>query len=198
MKYFRVWNCEHAVIDPMVCETNLEDLQIDKRIFRICKEFTGSEKIKFYAELEEDDGTPDDFLQNTEMVPIFSPRMREAIEEAGITGIQYIPIEVEHYNKEKLEGYCIANVLNSVSGALDFDKSQLYYSSSKEHKGKVFDVWEYVIYADKILNLDIFRLKFDDRFWDKYSDTIIVSEKFKSIIAKNKFTGIGFGKVITE
>ena len=198
MNYFRVLNCERAVKDPMVCYTNLEDLQIDKRIFRICKEFIGSEKIKFFAELEEDDGTPDDFLQNTEMVPIFSPRMREAIEEAGITGIQYIPIEVEHYNKEKLEGYCIANVLNSVSDALDFDKSQLYYSSSKEHKGKVFDVWEYVIYADKILNLDIFRLKFDDRFWDKYSDTIIVSEKFKSIIAKNKFTGIGFGKVITE
>ena len=123
MKYYQIYDCERAVKDPMVCYTNLEDLQIDKRIFRICKEFIGSEKIKFFAELEEDDGTPDDFLQNTEMVPIFSPRMREAIEEAGIKGIQYIPIEVEHYNKEKLEGYCIANVLNSVSDALDFDKT---------------------------------------------------------------------------
>ncbi len=192
MKYFRVWNCEHAVIDPMVCETNLEDLQIDKRIFRICKEFTGSEKIKFYAELEEDDGTPDDFLQNTEMVPIFSPRMREAIEEAGITGIQYIPIEVEHYNKEKLEGYCIANVLNSVSDALDIDKSIFW--NSKSDNGKLL-LYIPSIKSEKVPDsIDIFRLKYDERIENDYSTFIVVSERFKSIIAKNKFTGIGFSK----
>ena len=196
MKYFRVWNCEHAVKDPMVCETNLEDLQIDKRIFRICKEFTGSEKIKFYAELEEDDGTPDDFLQNTEMVPIFSPRMREAIEEAGITGIQYIPIEVEHYNKEKLEGYCIANVLNSVPDALDIDKTIFW--NRKSDNGRL-NVYVSSIKSENIPdNMDIFRLKYDERFVTEYSTFIVVSERFKSIIAKNKFTGIGFSKNMAE
>ena len=196
MKYFRVWNCEHAVKDPMVCETNLEDLQIDKRIFRICKEFTGSEKIKFYAELEEDDGTPDDFLQNTEMVPIFSPRMREAIEEAGITGIQYIPIEVEHYNKEKLEGYCIANVLNSVPDALDIDKTIFW--NRKSDNGRL-NVYVPSIKSEKVPdNMDIFRLKYDERFVTEYSTFIVVSERFKSIIAKNKFTGIGFSKNMAE
>ncbi len=192
MKYFEVFNCDHAVKDPMVCETNLEDLKINKRIFRICKEFTGSENIKFYAELKEDDGTPDDFLQNTEMVPIFSPRMREAIEEAGITGIQYIPIEVEHYNKEKLEGYCIANVLNSVSDALDIDKSIFW--NSKSDNGKLL-LYIPSIKSEKVPDsIDIFRLKYDERIENDYSTFIVVSERFKSIIAKNKFTGIGFSK----
>ncbi len=192
MKYFEIFDCEHAVKDPMVCETNLEDLKINKRIFRICKEFTGSENIKFYAELKEDDGTPDDFLQNTEMVPIFSPRMREAIEEAGITGIQYIPIEVEHYNKEKLEGYCIANVLNSVSDALDIDKSIFW--NSKSDNGKLL-LYIPSIKSEKVPDsIDIFRLKYDERIENDYSTFIVVSERFKSIIAKNKFTGIGFSK----
>lgn len=192
MKYFEIFDCEHAVKDPMVCETNLEDLKINKRIFRICKEFTGSENIKFYAELKEDDGTPDDFLQNTEMVPIFSPRMREAIEEAGIAGIQYIPIEVEHYNKEKLEGYCIANVLNSVPDALDIDKTIFW--NRKSDNGRL-NVYVPSIKSEDIPdNMDIFRLKYDERFVTEYSTFIVVSERFKSIIAKNKFTGIGFSK----
>ena len=196
MKYFRVWDCEHAVKDPMVCVTNLEELKISINRFRICKEFTSGENIKFYAELEEDDGTPDDFLQNTEMVPIFSPRMREAIEEAGIKGIQYIPIEVEHYNKEKLEGYCIANVLNSVPDALDIDKTIFW--NRKSDNGRL-NVYVPSIKSEKVPdNMDIFRLKYDDRFVTEYSTFIVVSERFKSIIAKNKFTGIGFSKNMAE
>ena len=192
MKYFRVWDCEHAVKDPMVCVTNLEELKISINRFRICKEFTSGENIKFYAELEEDDGTPDDFLQNTEMVPIFSPRMREAIEEAGITGIQYIPIEVEHYNKEKLEGYCIANVLNSVPDALNYDKT--IFLKMKSENGKL-DLYIPSIKSENVPdNMDIFRLKYDERIETEYSTFIVVSERFKSIIAKNKFTGIGFSK----
>ena len=192
MKYYQIYDCERAVKDPMVCYTNLEELKISINRFRICKEFTSGENIKFYAELEEDDGTPDDFLQNTEMVPIFSPRMREAIEEAGITGIQYIPIEVEHYNKEKLEGYCIANVLNSVPDALDIDKTIFW--NSKSDNGKLY-VYVPSIKSENIPdNMDIFRLKYDERFVTEYSTFIVVSERFKSIIAKNKFTGIGFSK----
>ena len=192
MKYFRVWDCEHAVKDPMVCVTNLEELKISINRFRICKEFTSGENIKFYAELEEDDGTPDDFLQNTEMVPIFSPRMREAIEEAGIKGIQYIPIEVEHYNKEKLEGYCIANVLNSVPDALDIDKTIFW--NRKSDNGRL-NVYVPSIKSENVPdNMDIFRLKYDERIETEYSTFIVVSERFKSIIAKNKFTGIGFSK----
>ncbi|MDE7215765.1 MAG: hypothetical protein K2O08_03055 [Clostridia bacterium] len=192
MNYFRILNCEHAVKDPMVCITNFEDLKIGRNKFRICDEFVGSENIKFFPKTAKSDGTPDDFLQNTEMVPIFSPRMRKAIEEAGITGIQYIPIEVEHYNKEKLEGYCIANVLNSVSDALDIDKTIFWNSRSDNGK---FTVYIPSIKSEAISNMDIFRLKYDDRFATDYSRFIIVSEKFKSVIAKNKFTGIGFCKI---
>ena len=196
MIYFRVLDCEHAVKDPMVCVTNLEELKISINRFRICKEFTSGENIKFYAELEEDDGTPDDFLQNTEMVPIFSPRMREAIEEAGIKGIQYIPIEVEHYNKEKLEGYCIANVLNSVPDALDIDKTIFW--NRKSDNGRL-NVYVPSIKSEKVPdNMDIFRLKYDERFVTEYRTFIVVSERFKSIIAKNKFTGIGFSKNMAE
>lgn len=192
MKYFEIFECERAVKDPMVCVTNLEDLKININRFRICKEFTSGENIKFFAKTEKSDGTPDDFLQNTEMVPIFSPRMREAIEEAGITGIQYIPIEVEHYNKEKLEGYCIANVLNSVSDALDIDKSIFW--NSKSDNGKLL-LYIPSIKSEKVPDsIDIFRLKYDERIENDYSTFIVVSERFKSIIAKNKFTGIGFSK----
>ena len=192
MKYYQIYDCERAVKDPMVCVTNLEDLKIDRNMFRICKEFTGSENIKFFAKTEKSDGTPDDFLQNTEMVPIFSPRMREAIEEAGITGIQYIPIEVEHYNKEKLEGYCIANVLNSVPDVLDIDKTVFW--NNKSDNGKLYVYVPSIKSEDIPDNMNIFRLKYDERFVTEYSTFIVVSDKFKSIIAKNKFTGIGFSK----
>ena len=196
MKYFEIFECERAVKDPMVCVTNLEDLKININRFRICKEFTSGENIKFFAKTEKSDGTPDDFLQNTEMVPIFSPRMREAIEEAGITGIQYIPIEVEHYNKEKLEGYCIANVLNSVPDALDIDKTIFW--NRKSDNGRL-NVYVPSIKSEKVPdNMDIFRLKYDERFVTEYSTFIVVSERFKSIIAKNKFTGIGFSKNMAE
>ncbi len=192
MKYYQIYDCERAVKDPMVCYTNLEELKIDINMFRICKEFTSDEKIKFFAKTEKSDGTPDDFLQNTEMVPIFSPRMREAIEEAGITGIQYIPIEVEHYNKEKLEGYCIANVLNSVPDALNYDKT--IFLKMKSENGKL-DLYIPSIKSENVPdNMDIFRLKYDERIETEYSTFIVVSERFKSIIAKNKFTGIGFSK----
>ena len=192
MKYYQIYDCERAVKDPMVCYTNLEELKIDINMFRICKEFTSDEKIKFFAKTEKSDGTPDDFLQNTEMVPIFSPRMREAIEEAGIKGIQYIPIEVEHYNKEKLEGYCIANVLNSVPDALNYDKT--IFLKMKSENGKL-DLYIPSIKSENVPdNMDIFRLKYDERIETEYSTFIVVSERFKSIIAKNKFTGIGFSK----
>ena len=122
--------------------------------------------------------------------------MREAIEEAGITGIQYIPIEVEHYNKEKLEGYCIANVLNSVPDALDIDKTIFW--NRKSDNGRL-NVYVSSIKSENIPdNMDIFRLKYDERFVTEYSTFIVVSERFKSIIAKNKFTGIGFSKNMAE
>ena len=97
--------------------------------------------------------------------------MREAIEEAGIKGIQYIPIEVEHYNKEKLEGYCIANVLNSVPDALDIDKTIFW--NRKSDNGRL-NVYVPSIKSEKVPdNMDIFRLKYDERFVTEYSLSLI-------------------------
>lgn len=197
MNYYSLCFCEHAVKNPLICFSNLEELKIDDKRFNMCKKFTDDEnksRIQFFARDEEADGTPDDGLQDTDMIPVFSPRLIKALNDEGISGIQYIPVDVLNYKKERFEGFCIANIITSVSDALDFEKSMFSYD---EDDGKIFFVWKYALKFEKIKELDIFRLKYDDRFYFPYSK-ILVSERFKSIFTKNKFTGYSFSREIVE
>lgn len=194
MNYYVLCNCEHAVKNPMVCSCNLKECEIERSDFEQCKLFDCEKyKIKFYIDEEKWDGDPDDGLQNGEMLPVFSPRLIKALIDSDVRGIQYIPAIVEHYDKRKIEGFCIANVMAYVVDALNIKESILM--KDDYHRGKYGFIWTYAVYENKIRGFDIFRIKLNKQFSKQYSD-IIVSEKFKNIFTQNKFTGYAFKKVI--
>lgn len=199
MKYYEAFDCGHAVKDPMICISNLEKLGISEEEFKICKSFEHKNKtIQFIVKEKEDDGKPDDVLQNTDILPVFSPRLISALNEAGITGIQYIPVDVVNFKQEKFDGFCIANVMDNISNAFCAEKSICQYYDREDLNteliGKIDFIWHLAAYSSELNGHDIFRLKFDDRFTAPYG-RIIVSEKFKDIFAKNKFTGFSFSKI---
>ena len=61
------------------------------------------------------DGQPDDVLQEHLGLPIYSPRLRSALNGAGIAGIQYLQVEVRASDGTPEAVFFIANVLNVVA-----------------------------------------------------------------------------------
>lgn len=203
MRYYSVCKCEHAVKNPMICFSNIEELGVNYKRFDLCKPYEEQEgKITFYVRDEEDDGDPDDALQNTDMIPVFSPRLVTALNEADIKGIQYAPCNLVNYKKENIEGFCIANVLDHAEQALVLEKSMVQIRDDEyreaENRGKIYFVWRYALDEKQLEGHDVFRLKFDDRFEMPFSSDIVVSQRFRDVFTKNKFTGFSFSKIAIE
>lgn len=148
----------------------------------------------FKASKSKYDGDPDDVLQNALGLPIYSARLRKAMDKAGITGIQYLPVRVFRFNGSPIEGFAIANILNLLP-ALDFEKSDYdlfeddYFLT--ERRGKVRGIRKPVLRSFIIEGYDIFRLREFKRY-------IIVSERFRNIFLANSFTGYSFHQVHTS
>ncbi|MDR1939713.1 MAG: hypothetical protein LBQ40_02840 [Clostridiales bacterium] len=208
MQYYRTIFCDKTVRNPLICsETNLVELRIwDKwhlarKIFSIGKPFEAiDKKIIFRSADEADDGEPDDVLQNSDMVPIFSRRLVRALNEAGIEDIQYIPIDVYTSKNELLEGFCIANVLKLVDNAFNYEHSVYErYSINDERvsfRGKMKTPLKYVLNQKAIDGLDVFKLAPTE---ETFNGTwhFFVSERFKNVFTKNKFHGFSFHLIET-
>src|SRR5262245_2083877 len=97
------------------------------------------------------DGKPDDVLQAAVGLPIFSRRLRELLEKAGVQGIQYLPIAVLHQDGREVEGYSIANVLNYVS-ALDRQRARykLWGDERRDRTGQIRDLRRPVLLASRL------------------------------------------------
>ena len=65
---------------------------------------------------------PDDALQNDIAIPIYSPRLQSALQEAAITGIQFLPIHVLRLDGSEIPGFAVANII-CVRPAMDMEKS---------------------------------------------------------------------------
>lgn len=193
MRWYWVVECDNTVADPLVTDSdNLEALGFDEWDFReghrIDNWFTS---LFVKAQEPENDGDPDDVLQTHLGIPIYSGRLRVALEQANINGIQYLPIKVLRPNGEQIKGFSIANILHLVP-ALDLDKSDYdVYPDDyflPERRGLVSGVRKGVLKANELENHDIIRLK-------KYEVRIYISEKFKDVFEKNSFTGYSFHEV---
>src|SRR5687767_305999 len=118
MNWYWIVSNDKTVENPFIGDKG--DLEgLDDWMFRKCipiQMWSGEGWVQ--ATDPENDGDPDDCLQNLFGLPILSQRVREALDDASIAGIQYLPIHVWRPQREEIEGYCIGNLLNCVE-ALD-------------------------------------------------------------------------------
>jgi hypothetical protein len=188
--YWAVKN-DAVVADPFVSDS--DDLQgHEDWAFRQCQridDWSGSAWIK--ATNPESDGQPDDNLQNHLGLPIFSRRLRSALEERGIEGMQYLPIGVIRPNGQRIDGFAIANIVSCVS-ALDTDKS-IYECYPDDYflpkrRGLVRSLLQATLRADALTGHDVVRLR-------EYRAPIYVSERFRDTFVGNGFTGLSFERI---
>lgn len=193
MKWYLPIECDNPVKNPLVCNfSNLKEYGYSQYSF---KEGTliddWNDNIFLQAREKKYDGKPDDALQNYLMLPVYSSRLIDELNQAGISGIQYLPIKVLKTNNDCLDGFCIANILNYIEA---FDEKESDFSRFSEDfpnpnaRGKIAGVKKFVLQEGKLHGLDIFRLK-------EHQLSFFVSEKFKDIFEKNKFTGYSFREV---
>ena len=193
MKWFQPIECDNAVNNPLVCEyDNFEDYGFDSWSFSTGKKIDNwNDNIIFQAKKKSNDGKPDDVLQNASMIPIFSNRLINELNNNNIGGIQFLPINVIRPNNEKIDGFAIANFLNFIS-AFNYNKSNFKRFRddfpNPNVRGKIMNVIKFVLYKDKLNGMDIIRLT-------EYQLRFFVSENFKDIFEKNKFTGYSFCEV---
>lgn len=211
MNFYRLWSSESTKGNPIVCSSNLKKLGIKEESLKRCQKIDlPSSEIIYDPGEEMFDGVPEDFVRNTDFLPVCSPRLIETLNANGIDNIQYIPVKVIDFHGNVTEGYKIANILTALSDTIDKENSILEYRDKKRSiiqypdkkssfkiPGKIEFVWRYAIKGDKAAGHDLFRLKYDSEFEKEYSDGIFVSERFRKIITANRFTGVTFSKIIT-
>jgi len=193
MKWYRPIPCDNTVKNPLVCsETNLITYQLKEEHFLSGEKIMNwNDDIFFKSDSKICDGTPDDAVQNSMMLPIYSNRLINEIFDAGINGIQFLPIKIQQSDGENIPGFSVANVLNVID-AFDFERSvfdRFEDDFPNPHvRGQIAGVLRFVLIEGKLDGHDIIRLK-------EYPLAFFVSEKFKRMFVANRFTGYSFSSV---
>jgi len=137
------------------------------------------------------EGDPDDVLANHLGVPIYSSRLRHALEEAGISGIQYLPIRVLHRDGSEISAYQIANFTNKVK-ALDLERSDYTLFEEDyfivEDRGQIASLASAVLKREAVAGFDIVRL-------EEFLPYEAASERFKEAFEAARCTGYSFRKL---
>lgn len=193
MRWFQPIECDKTVKKPLVCDdSNFEEYDYDEDDFKTGKEILNwPSGIFFKASQKKYDGIPDDVLQNAYMVPMYSNKLVDDLTNAGIEGIQYLPVKVLNFKQEVENSFYIANFVNYIE-AFDFTKSN-YNRFSEDFpnpnvRGAIAGVMKFVLLKEKLRGFDVIRLK-------EYNQRFFVSEKFVDVFEKNNFTGYSFREV---
>jgi hypothetical protein len=131
------------------------------------------------------DGEPDDGLQTCFPIPIFSARLRTAVEELGLAEFEHLPVKVIRSDGSEVPGWRIANALTCVD-ALDLALSEYsrfpddYFIESL--RGQIRDIRRTVLKGGLIRGRNVVRLS-------GYKPPLYVSEPFVRIFQKGRFTG---------
>jgi len=193
MNWYWVVDCSNTVQHPYVSTVdNSGDLGYEYWHFTIGQAIKQWDKRLWIGTTKSEyDGSPDDVLQSHFDAPIYSRQLREALDDAYVTGIQYLPIEVRRLNSGKIGGFSIANILN-MPPALhlelsDYDVFPNDYFFEKD-RGRIRILRKAVLISGHLRGYDIIRLK-------EYSVCIYASERFKTLFETKKFTGYSFHEV---
>jgi len=192
VKWFDAIACDNTVANPYVADDG--DLGMEDWLLRRgerVENWPANAWIK--AAKPADDGDPDDVLQSYLGVPIYSARLRAALEEGGVgCDIQYLPLRVLRPNDEEIEGFAVANI-TTVRDALDRKRSDIslfadnFTAPSK--RGQISAVRKAVLLGNRLAGCDIFRP-------EGYRVACYVSERFKTVFEKGGFTGYSFREVL--
>lgn len=170
-------------------ESNLADIEypgvkkgfFDNKIFTQMK-FDFWPDIEFYYSSKASN-LESDYLLNVHDWPIIHINVMNELNKSGITGIKYFPIKLIDVVTNTINtNYVVMYITNFIDG-YDMEKSTYIYDEK-------YDMYTFIP-QKTFLNLklcsqyDIFRCT-------KKQPIIYVSEKFKSIVHKNKWTGFYF------
>ncbi len=138
-----------------------------------------------------EDWPADDGLANHFSLLIFSERLRIALDDACIGGIQYLPIRVLKSDDTEYTGYSIANIMNEIS-TLDRDRSSSSVFSqnclSGETGSRFWDARQAGLKEEALRVFDIIRVS-------DFPEAVYVSQRFEDIWRDHKLTGYSFQKV---
>lgn len=189
-RWYLAVSCDNTVPNPLIVD--MADLGIAPERLDAGKQVEDWTAFAWMrASRPENDGTPDDVLQNHLGLPVYSARLRNALERAGIRGVQYLPVKVLRPAGEIIDGYCIANIVER-RAALDFARSDYdvfpddYFLP--ERRGKVRGIRRVTLRAEKLEGCEIFKL-------DEFAPSIYMSESFKTTFEAGGFTGYSFREV---
>lgn len=139
----------------------------------------------------EEDGPPDDGLANHFSLLVFSEKMRLALDDACIYGIQYLPLRVLKSDDTEYEGYAIANVINEIS-ILNRDRPDSHFLLQAIVGGEVgyrtWNVHEPPFREEALRVFDIICVR-------ESPEAVYVSQRFVDICHDHKLTGYHFKKV---
>jgi hypothetical protein len=139
----------------------------------------------------ERDWPADDGLANHFSLLIFSERLRIALDDACINGIQYLPIRVLKSDDTEYTGYSIANIMNEIS-MLDRDRSTSSVFSqnclSRETGSRFWDARQAGLKEEALRVFDIIRVS-------DFPEAVYVSQRIVDIWRDHKLTGYSFHKV---
>lgn len=191
MRWFKVVRNDRVTPDPLVTDdADLAGVDPESLDIGVPAPRWDPEAV-LRAVKPENDGWPDDALQNNLCLLVFSGRLRAALEAEGIRGIQFLPVRVLRPGGEPVEGYSVANVV-ALRDALDRGLSDYSVYPDDyflpERRGRVRAVRITVLRRAALAGTDLIRLA-DSRA------SVYASERFRQVFDEDSCTGLSFREV---
>jgi len=130
----------------------------------------------------------EDVIKTANLLPVFSERLKAALDRGMVGGIQYLPVKVFDFKRASLGSYFLANVLNLVS-AMDENRSGVRRERIQERDGTVK---EWIHWINKIVLRGAELIAYDVVVIPGMENDTFVSRKFKVVFERSGFSGIGF------
>ncbi len=141
-------------------------------------------RIEFYYDSKESN-KESDFLGNVARWPIVHKDVMDMVTNNPIQGVSFFPVYLVDNRTEKVNSNYYLLFIQNYIDAFDMERSQ--YKYNQEYDFYTFIPKKTYMNTNNCLGYDIFRA-------DKSPSTIFVSEKFKTSIEENRFTGFAFSK----
>jgi hypothetical protein len=126
------------------------------------------------------DFTWPDFIRPNSAIPLFSPRMRDAMAASGVDNIEYFPAVVVETKTGERREYVAANVIGIVA-AMDRGKSE--FIPARLHSVMVRSIDRLVLDMERCGEYQLFRLA-------EYSLLIVVSDRVAEQLKSKTLIGV--------
>lgn len=144
-------------------------------------------KVEFYFSSKASN-SESDYLLNIKRWPIVHERVKNALIESNISGIEYYPIDLIDVISGKISRKYFLMYITNFIDAFDMERSQ--YKFNEKYDYYTFLPGKIVLSKTACDGYDIFRCS-------KSTAGIYVSAKFQHIILNHKFTGFAFERYPT-